>query len=381
MGLTRPIWFGRLADVGLAALFAMALAFHAAAIASTWGSGYWVFGAATGAAVCVTALLRRLGLVVAAATGMSLAAASALTAGAFDLPAEPGPAMALALAVLTGSAVRGLPARQACAVAVGGLAVIGVSLLTELGSTSGMPVVTLNVLTWSVGAAAGLVPRLLENRRRRIFQKVRRDERLALARELHDVVAHHITGIVVQAQAGQLDAPGRPGDGGVHDAFAAMEAEGSEALAAMRRVVGLLRDTDGEAPTAPGPEPLTRLVERFGERGGPAVGLRLSEDERTWPPEVAGTVYRVVQESLTNIARHAPLAATVTVDVAREGEDITVAVTDDSPAPPRRRQGGYGLLGMRERVEALGGTLSAGPRQEGGWSVAAVLPLPRGRTR
>jgi signal transduction histidine kinase len=375
------MWFGWLADVGLAALFALALAFHAVAIASTWGSGYWVFGAATGAAVCVTALLRRLGLVVAAATGMSLAAASALTAGAFDLPAEPGPAMALALAVLTGSAVRELPARQACAVAVGGLAVIGVSLLTELGSTSGMPVVTLNVLTWSAGASAGLVPRLLESRRHRIFERVRQDERLALARELHDVVAHHITGIVVQAQAGQLDAPDSPGDGRVHDAFAAMETEGSEALAAMRRVVGLLRDTDGAAPTAPGPEPLTRLVERFEERGGSAVGLRLSEDERTWPPEVTGTVYRVVQESLTNIARHAPLAATVTVDVARDGEDITVAVTDDSPTPPRRRQGGYGLLGMRERVEALGGTLSAGPRQEGGWSVVAVLPLPGGRTR
>ncbi|MFE3458292.1 sensor histidine kinase [Nocardiopsis aegyptia] len=370
----RPRWFGWVADAGLAAVFALVLVFHAVGVASTWGGGHWWFGATAGAAVCVLALVRRLGRALAASAGLVVAAASSLAAWALDLPAEPGPTMALALAVLLGSAVRTLPVRAASSVAAGGLAVIGVTVLTELGTTSGMPVVTLNALAWLGGVTAGLAPRLLAARRRGTVERVRRDERLALARELHDVVAHHITGIVVEAQASRLDAP----DGGARDSFAAIETEGSEALAAMRRVVGLLRDSDGAALTAPGPEPLARLVARFEERGGPAVGLSVTEDEGTWPPEVAATVYRVVQESLTNVARHAAHATAVTVGITRNGEDITVEVTDDSPTPPRRRSG-YGLVGMRERVETLGGTLRAGPRPGGGWSVAAVLPL--GRTR
>lgn len=372
--------FGWVADLGLAAVFALALVFQAARIASTWGGGYWWFDAAAGAVVSVLALVRCQGRAVAATAGLAVAVVSTLIAWAFGLPSEPGPAMALALAVLTGSAVRELPARSACAVAAGGLAVIGVSLLTQLGSTSGMPVVILNSLTWLGGVAGGLAPRLLAARRRRTSERVRRDERLELARELHDVVAHHITGIVIEAQAGQLDAVGQPDR--ARASFAAIEGAGAEALTAMRSVVGLLRVTGGAAPTAPGPERLTALVERFRERGGPAVELRLPEDGEAWPPEVAATVYRVVQESLTNVARHAPGAGSVAVRVARDGRGLTVEVADDAPAPSRhRRRGGYGLVGMRERVEALGGRLSAGPSGGGGWSVLAVLPVPDRRDR
>jgi signal transduction histidine kinase len=365
------------ADAGLTAVLALVLVFQAVGIASTWGGGYWWFDAAAGSVVCAIALVRRRGRAAAAAAGLAVAAVSVLVSWLAGLPSEPGPAMALALAVLIGSAVRELPARSACAVAAGGLAVIAASLLTQLGSTSGMPVVVLNSLTWLGGVAGGLGPRLLDARRRAVAEGVRRDERTRLAREMHDVVAHHVTGIVVEAQAGQLDAPGRPEQ--ARASFAAIEGAGSEALTAMRRVVGLLRDADGAAPTAPGPERLTALVGRFRERGGPAVELRLSEDEGTWPPEVAATVYRVVQESLTNVARHAAHAGTVTVDVARDGEEVTVEVADDSPGPSHRRRGGYGLVGMRERVEALRGTLDTGPRPGGGWSVRAVLPLEENR--
>jgi signal transduction histidine kinase len=95
-----------------------------------------------------------------------------------------------------------------------------------------------------------------------------------------------------------------------------------------------------------------------------------------WPSEVSSTIYRVVQESLTNIARHAPTARSVTVDIAQDHQAVTVEVTDDAPAAPTRpRRGGYGLVGMRERVEAIGGTLRAGPRGDAGWSVWATLPL------
>jgi signal transduction histidine kinase len=98
---------------------------------------------------------------------------------------------------------------------------------------------------------------------------------------------------------------------------------------------------------------------------------------------VSSTVYRVVQESLTNISRHAPHARSVTVSVARERDAVTVEVADDAPPVPARHthRGGYGLVGMRERVEALGGLLSAGPRNGTGWSVLATLPVPARRRR
>ncbi|MEW2486970.1 ATP-binding protein [Streptomyces sp. NPDC048411] len=153
----------------------------------------------------------------------------------------------------------------------------------------------------------------------------------------------------------------------------------------MRRVVGLLRDTDDvatTAPTAPGPEQLAELVRRF-DGHGPEVSLRLPVDPAPWPPEVATTVHRVVQESLTNIARHAAHARSASVDIAHGPDTVTVTVTDDAtPGHTRHKHhGGFGLIGMRERVEALGGHLSAGPAPNTGWSVLATLPVPKEETR
>jgi signal transduction histidine kinase len=122
---------------------------------------------------------------------------------------------------------------------------------------------------------------------------------------------------------------------------------------------------------------LTDLVKRF---AGPPVRLRLPDGPRDpgWPPQVTTTVCRVVQEALTNVARHAPGAREVTVALREDRQAITVEVTDDAPAGSPRfpYAGGYGLVGMRERVEALGGTLSAGPAPGAGWSVLATLPAP-----
>ncbi|WP_239108464.1 sensor histidine kinase [Microbispora siamensis] len=377
---------GWAADVGLGAVFAAVLAFWASRIAGSWGGGYWRFDCAAGAVVCVIALARRFDPARAAAAGLAVAATAVLAARFADLPSEPGPGMALGLAVLVGTAVRALPVRTACGVAAGGLAVAAGSLLTAHALAAGVPSVTLmNVLAWAAAVVAGLCPRLLDARRRAVAEGVRRAERLRLARELHDVVAHHVTGIVVQAQAARLVARKSPEKAG--DALADIEAAGSDALAAMRRVVGLLRDPDEPAGQAATPAGLSELIERF-EAGGRAVRLRLpgEEETATWPPEVAGTVYRVVQESLTNVSRHAPSARSVTVSVERDRDTLTVEVADDSPRTPSRhhQRGGYGLIGMRERVEALGGTLRAGPRpmagSESGWSVLATLPVP-GRDR
>ncbi|NUT41526.1 MAG: sensor histidine kinase, partial [Thermoactinospora sp.] len=218
--------------------------------------------------------------------------------------------------------------------------------------------------------------RLLAARRHAVAERVRRDERLRLARELHDVAAHHMTGIVLQAQAARLLARKQPGQ--VDESLGDIEDASTGALAAMRRVVGLLRDTHDTGDTGDtgdaGPAAPGRLADLVGRFDGPPVTLRSADDDG-WPPEVTSTVYRVVQESLTNVARHAPRARSVTVEVARRGAAVVVEVADDAPpsSPPRRT--GYGLVGMRERVESLDGTLHAGPRGTGGWTVRASLPL------
>ncbi|GGO17846.1 two-component sensor histidine kinase [Microbispora rosea subsp. aerata] len=374
-------WRAVVFDVAFGLVAAAVLAFWAFRIAGSWGGGYWRFGCAAGAVVCVIALARRFDPARAAAAGLAVAATAVLAARFAGLPSEPGPGMALGLAVLAGTAVRALPVRTACAVAGGGLAVAAGSLLSAHTLTAAVPAVSvMNIFTWAAGVVAGLCPRLLDARRRAVAEGVRRAERLRLARELHDVVAHHVTGIVVQAQAARLVARRSPEKAG--DALAEIETAGSDALAAMRRVVGLLRDSAEPAEPATIPDGLGGLGELVGrfEASGRAVRLRLPDEEETatWPPEVAGTVYRIVQESLTNISRHAPHARLIMVSVARNRETLTVEVTDDSPRRVSRhhQRGGYGLLGMRERIEALGGTLHAGPRPGSGWSVLATLPLP-----
>ncbi|MFI7417261.1 sensor histidine kinase [Nonomuraea sp. NPDC049684] len=357
------------AQAALAAAAVAVLAFWAALIAGSWGGGYWVFDCAAGAAVCALALARRLTPVWTAAGGLAVAAVAVVVAAWAGLPNEPGPAMALGLSVLVGSAVRTLPVRPACAVAAGGLAVVAASVP---GAHNGATV-ALNAAGWLAALGVGGGLRLLAARRLSAADRVRHDERRRLARELHDVAAHHLTGIVLQAQAARLLA--RRGSGPLEESLEDIEDAGAGALAALRRVVGLLREAADDVPGPPG-----RLADLVGGFDGPPVTLRAPGGTEGWPPEVAGTVYRIVQESLTNVARHAARARAVTVEVAVEvtGQEgaVVVEVADDAPAaPPSRSRGGYGLLGMRERVEALDGTLRAGPRPEGGWTVHATLPL------
>jgi signal transduction histidine kinase len=374
---TRPTGRAAIAgDVGLGVVFAATLAFQAVELASIWGGGYWRFGLAAGAAVCGIALARRRNRAVAAFSGQAVALAAVGTAWSLGLPAEPSPAMTLGLAVLVASAVRTLPARSAGAVGAAGAAVGIGGLAAALTSPSSGGVAGMYCAGWLAALAVGLGLRLLDARHRAAVESTRRDVRMELARELHDVVAHHIAGIVLLAQAAPIAARRDPA--AADASFAEIEAVGTEALDATRRAVGLLRGGDDAEPFSPGPESLRDLVERFGGRG-PSVRLRLPADGAGWAPEVTSTVYRVVQESLTNIARHAPHAGSVLVSVDRDGDAVTVEVADDA-APTRSgghvRRGGYGLVGMRERVEALGGRLHAGPRPGPGWSVRATLPLP-----
>ncbi|MEU6718852.1 sensor histidine kinase [Nonomuraea sp. NPDC046802] len=359
---------GVVCTVGLGVVFAAALAFQAFRIAQSWGGAWWWFGCGAGAVVCGLALARRHARLRTAIAGLVVAGAAVVVARPFGLPAEPGPAMAMGMCVLVASAVRMLPVWQAGAVAGGGLAVVAGSLLSFANPAAGM----LAGLGWPAAVVAGVWPRLLAVRRRAAAERVRRHERLVLARELHDIVAHHITSVVLQAQAAQVVARRHPDR--TESSLAEIEVAGADALAATRRVVGLLRDAQDVTVAAPGLEQLSDLVERFDHRGC-EVRLRVPGDEWAVPPEVAGTVYRVVQEALTNISRHAPKARLVTVGVARDREAVTVEVVDDAPHGRSVRKGGYGLVGMRERLEALGGTLSAGPRPGTGWAVIATLPI------
>ena len=340
----------------------------------------WVLDVAAGGAVCAAALARRRYPLAAPIAGLAVSVVAAVVAMLGGLPSEPGPAAIFALMVLAYSAVRVLPSAAATAIALCGVAVAGAGRFgAMLGYQTSHTAYTIGAEGWLLAVALGLWLRYVDRRRRNSAESVRRDERLALARELHDVVAHHITGIVLQTQAARITARRRPDADDLDGTLVEIEAAGGEALAAMRRVVGLLRDTDDAVTTGTGPEQLAELVKRFDGRG-PAVTLSLPEsDESHWPPEVASTVYRVVQESLTNIARHAMQARSASVEIARNAQGITIEVTDDAPpGPPRHlHRGGFGLIGMRERVEALGGTLKAGPQPAGGgWAVTATLPVP-----
>jgi signal transduction histidine kinase len=346
------------------------------------------------AAVCVplVVLLRRrpgvrLVLAAAAAIGLSLAISLFSTAQAVLLGTPPS-ALAfteqLALAVVVVTVLHRCPLRTALVLTTAAaVAIVGSPIMRMTDSLGGMLSV-LSALGWGGAVAIGLVLREIDTRRRAAVEDVRSAERMELARELHDVVAHHVTGIVVAAQAAALVARTSPDD--VDRALAAIEHAGTDALTAMRQMVGVLRGQDNEGARSPGAElaEVRTLVHRFDPD---ARLVRFTTDPRlehaVLPPGVAATGYRVVQEALTNVRRHAPEAATVEVDVRIREEALLVSVRNDGvtpvPVSGRTSGGGFGLVGMGERVAALDGTLAAGPTGPGRWTVSAQLPLRGGR--
>ena len=239
---------------------------------------------------------------------------------------------------------------------------------------------------YGTGLGAGIYLRALDQRGELAAESARRDERLELARELHDLVAHHVTGIVVQAQAAQVVADRDPTAAGT--ALVRIEGAGKEALDAMRRLVGSLREadgTEGAAPIAP-PVGLAGLDDLVAATEGTGLAVRLQVDDAARqgvPTTVAASAHRIVQESLTNARRHAVDATGALVDVRLDAGDLLVSITDDGRQPvggPRNDRPGYGLVGMTERAHALGGDLVAGPvaPPAHGWSVWARLPLDGG---
>ena len=203
------------------------------------------------------------------------------------------------------------------------------------------------------------------------------EERGRIARELHDVVAHAVSVMVVQAGAARRIASAKPEQ--AHDIIASIESTGRQALAEMRRLVDVLRSVD--EPTSLDPQPrladVGALVEQTREAGLPVV-LRVEGEPRTLPAGVDLSAYRIVQEALTNVRKHAG-PATAQVRLRYGAHALDVEVVDDGSGSSARRDGngsgGNGLIGMRERVALFGGHLDVGPRLDGGFRVAAHLPL------
>lgn len=220
-------------------------------------------------------------------------------------------------------------------------------------------------------AELGVAVRYWHKSRERAIGQARLQERELLARELHDTVAHHVSAIAIQAQAGRTLAT--TDSGAAFRALATIEQEASRTLAEMRSMVGVLRRGEPADMTPQrGVADIARLA-AGPER--PLVSVELSGELSNLQPAVDAALYRLAQESITNARRHAKHATQVVVRVAGDGDNVRLTVSDDGAASVQPdAAAGFGLAGMAERTRLLGGTFAAGPHPERGWVVDAVVP-------
>ena len=276
--------------------------------------------------------------------------------------------------------------RAIVAGAIGGAAVLvgdlADLLLGEAGVEDTLPAWFMLAAAYGLGFALRgqrLQSRLLTQRAERLEQEREQKARLAVAeervrigRELHDVVAHAISVIVVQAQAGQRVLEGEQAS--AREALGSIETTGRQALVEMRRLLGILRDDDRELALAPRPSlaQLDALVERLNE-AGLAVELQVEGAAKPLQPGVDLSAYRIVQEALTNVLRHAgPASALV---VVRYGPDeVELEISDDGRGSVDGRGDGHGLVGIGERAALVGGSVESGTNGGGGYTVRARLP-------
>lgn len=276
-------------------------------------------------------------------------------------------------------------------VAVALAASLGLAVLDEpvRSEGAGLTLTYPFLLTFAIGAAVGTgcYLRWQEEAQARAFADIRHAERIELARELHDFVAHHVTGIVAQAHAAEVLRTSSPHH--IGPLLRNIAEAGQQTMESMRRLVRVLRDEQEDVTGDPKDllhAQLARLVAAFSDHGdGSAARLEITAPaRRTRPtPEEAALVHSVVRESLTNVRRHA-VGAEVTVRLHRTRTG-RFRVDVHNTAVPRPAsfvtpggQGGYGLLGLRECVEKAGGTFTAGPSDDGGWWVVVHVPTASG---
>lgn len=266
-------------------------------------------------------------------------------------------------------------------------AVVGSSMSSTAGSEVRILILLLACLT-PAAALAGMARRArseaLANTTARqaiadtLMEHTARGERARIARELHDVVAHHISMVSVQAETARLTTPGMPPAGA--ERLSAIGDTARAALTEMRRLLGVLREDAEADPAVRRPQPglrlreLNELLDESRDASGTGTRLILRGPPVTLDPGVELAAYRIVQEALTNARRHAPGAA-VDVELHYTGDDLLLLIRDNGPGLPAVTPGGgHGLSGMRERAAAVGGALRTGPAEGGGFLVEARLP-------
>jgi len=219
--------------------------------------------------------------------------------------------------------------------------------------------------------------KLLETERDQQAKLAVGEERSRIARELHDVVAHAVSVMIVHADGAAYTIRSKPEV--AENAVRTIADTGRQALTEMRRLLGVLRSDDAETQWAPQPDArgVVELAENTRAAGVP-VRLEITGDVDDLPVGVGLSVYRIVQEALTNIIKHAGTGTTAIVRLARTQEELRLEVLDNGFGTPHdvvKVSGGNGLIGMRERTAVLGGEFEAGPNPGGGWRVRATFPL------
>ncbi|GAA3222387.1 sensor histidine kinase [Actinocorallia longicatena] len=256
---------------------------------------------------------------------------------------------------------------------------VPVAVFLQAASISSVPV---TVGAWALGSyvqtrrryVAALEERAaqLEREREQLDRIAARDERTAIARELHDIVAHSVTVMLLGVRGARDILPTEPAIAA--DTLRRVETTAEDSLAELRRMLTVLRDPARDAQLRPQPSlaRLDALISGYRDTGMPLT-LTVTGERRPLPGGIELSVYRIIEEALTNVLKHAR-PARVDVTLAFTPETLTVTIDDDGPSRPAT-PGGHGLTGMRERVIALGGDLTTGPRTGGGFTVTAALPI------
>ncbi|MDH6579003.1 histidine kinase [Kitasatospora sp. MAP5-34] len=263
-----------------------------------------------------------------------------------------------------------------------------------IGTSTELAVAVTAVVAWLLGNSMRQTRDYAERLGAQAAAQAVTAERLRISRELHDMVAHSMGVIALQAGAASRVIDTQPAQ--AREALSAIEIAGRETLSGLRRMLGALRRTEPGQPGQPGqpgrpadgvpldPAPGLADVEGLAlatTAAGVQVDVRWHGERRPLPPEIDMSAFRIVQESVTNVVRHAG-GSSCQVSIAHGDEELSIEVVDSGPEPGHGRAGspgtGYGLVGMRERVGLLNGEFTAAPRPEGGFRVAVRLPVPEG---
>ncbi|MFI6990134.1 histidine kinase [Nonomuraea wenchangensis] len=353
----------------------------------------WLVAAVLSFPIAVRRRRPRAMLAVACAAGTAVTMVGAVAAGAIWLTFVPT-VLVLYLVATTASTAWSVAGLAVClAAAVTAILIFYAQVfpgLAPAAAPSELPMAwpieigTIGVLltvAWALGTAVRWKRDTTARLVRHLADAAVTDERRRIARELHDVIGHSMSLIAVKATVANHVADARPQE--VRAALAVIEQTSRSTLAEIHRVLDLLR-SDGDPLQDPAPMPgMADLPELAAHARSAGVEVELTvREEAALPAAVAVSVYRIVQQALTNVVTHAgPTRCSVSVDVGRR--EAVIEVVDDGPRhgrPPRASHGGHGLVGMRERTKMYGGTFHAGPRPAGGFHVSARLPYDQDGT-